>query len=155
MHKNRPIGIQTLREIREDGCSVDKTGMAVDLLAQGSHYFLSRPRRFGKSLFLNALKELSEGNRAEMDQRIEKILTGKERRLGLQSGHGSISGRFSDPLRQAHQATGQRAVVLVDDHDKRLLEKGVSMPELECREVGSSTPIRRLEPASMRHFWRA
>ena len=82
---------------------------------------LSRPRRFGKSLFLNALKELPEGNRAELDQRIEEILTGKERRLGLQSGHGSISGRFSDLLRQAHQATGQRAVVLVDDDDKPML----------------------------------
>ena len=67
---------------------------------------------------------LSDGvlqSRAALDQRIEEILTDNERRLGLQSGHGSISGRFSDLLRQAHQATGQRAVVLVDDHDKPML----------------------------------
>jgi hypothetical protein len=58
-----PIGIQTFREIIEDNCYyVDKTGMAVDLIAQGKCYFLSRPRRFGKSLLLDTLKELFEGN---------------------------------------------------------------------------------------------
>lgn len=63
--KKLPIGIQTFREIREDDCYyVDKTGMAVDLVRTGKAYFLSRPRRFGKSLFLDTLKELFEGNRA-------------------------------------------------------------------------------------------
>jgi hypothetical protein len=63
--KKLPIGIQTFREIREDNCYyVDKTGMAVDLVQTGKAYFLSRPRRFGKSLFLDTLKELFEGNRA-------------------------------------------------------------------------------------------
>ena len=58
-----PIGIQTFREIREDNCYyVDKSGMAVDLIQTGKAYFLSRPRRFGKSLFLDTLKELFEGN---------------------------------------------------------------------------------------------
>ena len=60
-----PIGIQTLAKLREDDCYyVDKTGLAMQLVAEGSHYFLSRPRRFGKSLFLDTLKELFEGNRA-------------------------------------------------------------------------------------------
>ena len=63
--KKLPIGIQNFAKLREDGCYyVDKTGMAVDLVAQGSYYFLSRPRRFGKSLFLDTLKELFEGNQA-------------------------------------------------------------------------------------------
>ncbi len=63
--KKLPIGIQTLREIREDDhYYVDKTGIAVDLVETGKYYFLSRPRRFGKSLFLDTLKELFEGNRA-------------------------------------------------------------------------------------------
>ncbi|APW48493.1 hypothetical protein RA876_15660 [Rhodoferax antarcticus] len=63
--KKLPIGIQTFREIREDNCYyVDKSGMAVDLIQTGKAYFLSRPRRFGKSLFLDTLKELFEGNRA-------------------------------------------------------------------------------------------
>ena len=64
MTKRRlPIGIQTFRKIREDNCYyVDKTGYIRDLLDDGTHYFLSRPRRFGKSLFLDTLKELFEGN---------------------------------------------------------------------------------------------
>ena len=60
-----PIGIQTFREIRERDCYyVDKTGYAARLIDQGKHYFLSRPRRFGKSLFVDTLKELFEGNEA-------------------------------------------------------------------------------------------
>ena len=58
-----PIGIQTFREIREEGCYyVDKTAYAHRLVEGGKHYFLSRPRRFGKSLFVDTLKELFEGN---------------------------------------------------------------------------------------------
>ena len=65
LRKKLPIGIQTFREIREDNCYyVDKSGMAVDLVQTGKGYFLSRPRRFGKSLFLDTLKELFEGSRA-------------------------------------------------------------------------------------------
>ena len=58
-----PIGIQTFREIREEGCYyVDKTAYACRLVDEGKHYFLSRPRRFGKSLLVDTLKELFEGN---------------------------------------------------------------------------------------------
>ncbi len=58
-----PIGIQTFREIREENCYyVDKTALIQRLIDEGKHYFLSRPRRFGKSLFLDTMKELFEGN---------------------------------------------------------------------------------------------
>ena len=58
-----PIGIQTFRKIREQNYYyVDKTAYIKKLLDDGTHYFLSRPRRFGKSLFLDTLKELFEGN---------------------------------------------------------------------------------------------
>ncbi len=58
-----PIGIQTFRKIREEDCYyVDKTAYIQRLLDEGTHYFLSRPRRFGKSLFLDTCKELFEGN---------------------------------------------------------------------------------------------
>lgn len=61
--KKLPIGIQTFREIREKNhYYVDKTALALQLINGGKHYFLSRPRRFGKSLFLDTLKELFEGN---------------------------------------------------------------------------------------------
>jgi hypothetical protein len=65
MKKKLPIGIQTFREIREENhYYVDKTPFALQLAELGKYYFLSRPRRFGKSLFLDTLKELFEGNRA-------------------------------------------------------------------------------------------
>ncbi|HRD64625.1 MAG TPA: ATP-binding protein [Candidatus Competibacter sp.] len=58
-----PIGIQTLSEMIAEGhYYVDKTPFAHRLIEQGKYYFLSRPRRFGKSLFLDTLKELFEGN---------------------------------------------------------------------------------------------
>ena len=58
-----PIGIQTFREIREEGCYyVDKTAHVRRLVDEGKHYVLSRPRRFGKSLFLDTCKELFEGS---------------------------------------------------------------------------------------------
>jgi hypothetical protein len=63
MRRKLPIGIQTFREIREDNCYyVDKTPYIRRLLDEGKHYFLSRPRRFGKSLFVDTLKELFEGS---------------------------------------------------------------------------------------------
>ena len=60
-----PIGIQTFRTIREEGFYyVDKTAHVRRLVAEGSHYFLARPRRFGKSLLVDTLKELFEGSEA-------------------------------------------------------------------------------------------
>jgi len=62
--KKLPIGIQTFRDIiNEDFVYVDKTKIAYNLINKGRYYFLSRPRRFGKSLFLDTLKEIFEGNK--------------------------------------------------------------------------------------------
>ena len=63
--KNLPIGIQTIQEIITDGyIYVDKTQFALELIKKGKHYFLSRPRRFGKSLFVSTLEEIFKGNKA-------------------------------------------------------------------------------------------
>lgn len=62
--KNLPIGIQGLSEIREkNGIYVDKTQIIHQLTTGGKYYFLSRPRRFGKSLTISTLKELYKGNK--------------------------------------------------------------------------------------------
>jgi hypothetical protein len=59
-----PIGIQTFEEIRCDGyLYVDKTAMVWQIANTGKPYFLSRPRRFGKSLLLSTLKAYFEGKR--------------------------------------------------------------------------------------------
>ena len=59
-----PTGTQSFRKLRERGCYyVDKTPYALRLVDAGDCYFLSRPRRFGKSLFVSTLKALFEGRR--------------------------------------------------------------------------------------------
>ena len=50
-NKIYPIGIQNFEKIRQDGYFyVDKTALMYQMVKTGSYYFLSRPRRFGKSL---------------------------------------------------------------------------------------------------------
>ena len=154
--RSLPIGIQTFRKIREgDHYYVDKTGFALRMIEGGTHYFLSRPRRFGKSLFLDTLAELFEGNaalfqgleaetrwdwsrcfpvirlslaegvlrsRAELDDKIAEVLADNEARLGVNSPHQSISGRFHGLIGAASAHYGERVVVLVDEYDKPILD---------------------------------
>lgn len=57
-----PIGVQDFRTIREKNCYyVDKTSLILNLLKGGCHYFLSRPRRFGKSLLLDTIRCVFQG----------------------------------------------------------------------------------------------
>jgi hypothetical protein len=59
-----PIGIQDFRKIREgDYHYIDKTELIYELLSRGSNYFLTRPRRFGKSLLISTIKEIFRGSR--------------------------------------------------------------------------------------------
>jgi len=62
--KKLPIGIQEFSKLREgDFLYIDKTEHVYNLINSASYYFLSRPRRFGKSLFLNTIKEVFKGNK--------------------------------------------------------------------------------------------
>ncbi|MCX8083615.1 MAG: AAA family ATPase, partial [Calditerrivibrio sp.] len=62
--KKLPIGISTFRTIIEENyVYVDKTKEAYELIENGQYYFLSRPRRFGKSLFLDTLRSIFEGKK--------------------------------------------------------------------------------------------
>ena len=59
-----PIGIQTFSKLREDNyIYIDKTDIALELIENYQYVFLSRPRRFGKSLFLDTLKNIFEGKK--------------------------------------------------------------------------------------------
>ena len=59
-----PIGIQSFERIREDGfVYVDKTALLYDLVTKGTIYFLSRPRRFGKSLLISTLENYFLGRK--------------------------------------------------------------------------------------------
>ncbi len=58
-----PLGYQSFSDLRQDGCyHVDKTPLIWQMIDEGRYYFLSRPRRFGKSLLVDTLQELFEGN---------------------------------------------------------------------------------------------
>jgi hypothetical protein len=168
-----PIAIQTFAKIREaDYYYVDKTGIALQLIEQGNCYFLSRPRRFGKSLFLDTLKQLFEGNqklftglaaekqwdwgvqypvirisfsdgvlqsRAQLDEiildclRIHRLDLNVPLPTGLPENN--IAANFRDLIRQAHQKFGQRAVVLIDEYDKPILDNIDNTPiATEMRE---------------------
>ena len=158
MHRRQlPIGIQTFAKIREaDHYYVDKTGFIRRLIDEGSQYFLSRPRRFGKSLLIDTIAELFAGNeplfrgllihqqwdwtirypvirisfgggvlqnREQLDARIAEILRVNRLTLGVSVlSDLAVADAFGELIRQAHGATGQRVVVLVDEYDKPILD---------------------------------
>jgi hypothetical protein len=170
VRRRLPIGIQTFREIREEGhYYVDKTGFALQMVAQGKYYFLSRPRRFGKSLFLDTLKEMFEGNQALFDglaaqtrwdwskkypvirisfgggvlgsvadlgQSLHQQFTMLEDEYALSPRFPDRRSRFKDLIVRVAKQTGQRAIVLVDEYDKPILDR-IEQPAIaaEIREA--------------------
>ena len=153
-----PIGIQSFDQIIEDGyVYIDKTDLVYRLTHEGKIYFLSRPRRFGKSLLVSTLenyylgrKELfrglameklekdwnvhpvfhidfNSGNFAkpgELEQKINFYLTECEKQYNLpvRTDELGYSDRFISILEAAHKLSGRRAVVLVDEYDKPVLD---------------------------------
>ena len=63
-NKIYPIGIQNFESIRQDGYFyIDKTALMYQMVKTGSYYFLSRPRRFGKSLLISTLEAYFQGKK--------------------------------------------------------------------------------------------
>ena len=117
-----PIGMQTFREVRERNCYyVDKTAYIERLLDEGKHYFLSRPRRFGKSLFLDTCKELFEGNEPPFEGlAIHDRWDWSVRHPVLRLSFGS--GRFQEPGQlalnfQEQLAAAERRAEVATDYD--------------------------------------
>ena len=151
-----PIGIQSFEQIIKDGyVYVDKTALIYDLVTRGKIYFLSRPRRFGKSLLMSTLenyflgrKELFEGlaigslEKEWLEYPVFHIdfNAGNFKESGILEGiledtvsawesiyppkfrFTSVGKRFQEVLRTAHEQTGRRCVVLIDEYDKPLLD---------------------------------
>ena len=68
MGKLYPVGIQNFESLRKDGFFyVDKTALMYRLATTGRYYFLSRPRRFGKSLLVSTLEAYFQGNKELFD----------------------------------------------------------------------------------------
>ncbi|WP_407444291.1 AAA family ATPase, partial [Fibrobacter sp.] len=68
MGQKLPIGIQSFEKLRTEGyLYIDKTTRIYEMVTGGCYYFLSRPRRFGKSLLLNTLESYFQGKRDLFD----------------------------------------------------------------------------------------
>ena len=116
MKRKLPIGIQTFRKVREDGCYyVDKTAFVRRLLDGGQHYFLSRPRRFGKSLLLDTIKELFEGSEElfrglaihdQWDWRTRRPVLRISFGAGQFAKPGELEARFKEILASVARAAG-------------------------------------------------
>ena len=151
-----PIGLQNFQGLREDGyIYVDKTAFVYELAQSGKYYFLSRPRRFGKSLFLSTLEAYYQGKkdlfkglaleRLEKDWKVypvlhldlnaeqyiapegllsilDRHLRQWERIYGKNEGDKTPADRFIAIIQHAYEQTGQKAVILVDEYDKPLLQ---------------------------------
>ena len=151
-----PIGIQGFESLRNDGyLYVDKTRLVYDLTHTNRYFFLSRPRRFGKSLLLSTIKCYYEGKRELFDglylSTVEKewkkhpvlyldlntnkydnpeVLTQKltdslfewEEVYGTTNRDLPLGMRFEKVIRRAHEKTGLRTVILVDEYDKPMLQ---------------------------------
>ena len=151
-----PIGIQDFEQIIQDGyVYVDKTDLVYKLVNGGKTYFLSRPRRFGKSLLVSTLKYYFQGRKDLFkglaidsletewkehpvfhldfngtnfgnDGTLKSIVEGAIRTWESIWGKDPINDdygrRFAFVLKKAHETTGQRAVVLIDEYDKPLLD---------------------------------
>ncbi len=64
INRKYPVGIQTFEKIRQENyVYIDKTDLIYQMVSNGSYYFLSRPRRFGKSLLISTLAAYFEGRR--------------------------------------------------------------------------------------------
>ena len=111
-----PIGIQTFRKIREDGCYyVDKTSHIGRLVDEGEQYFLSRPRRFGKSLLLDTIKELFEGSEelfrglaihGQWDWEVRRPALRISFGAGQFARPGHLEARFTEMLAAIERAAG-------------------------------------------------
>ncbi len=153
-----PIGIQSFDQLIEDGyVYIDKTDMVYSLVTEGKIYFLSRPRRFGKSLLVSTLKnyflgrkELFKGLKIDSLEKdwnvypvfhldfngtdytvrggLEKkiryyLLTwAEEYSLPERTKELGLGDLFAELIRAAHEQSGRRAVVLIDEYDKPILD---------------------------------
>lgn len=124
-----PIGIQDFGDLRNEGyVYIDKTAVIHDLLTTGKYYFLSRPRRFGKSLTLSVIKNLYMGQRhLFQDLWIESRWNWQKQHPVLNFSFSKIDYQGSgleEALKQMlRQAAQEQGVILHSDSIKNLFSE--------------------------------
>ena len=150
-----PISVQDFRTLIEDNyVYVDKTDLVYSL-AQKHVCFLSRPRRFGKSLLISTLEEYFKGskelfnglkieelekdweeypvfridfaggdfnNPIMLSDKLDNWLNEWEEKYSIQNKSKTHEVRFLNIIKKAEQQTGHKAVVLIDEYDKPMLD---------------------------------
>ena len=113
--QNLPLGLQTLALIRQNQCVyIDKTPWVHKLTQIPGRYFLSRPRRFGKSLFVDTLKELYEGNVSLFQGLYIHDRWDWSRRNPV------IKIDFAGSVLSSHEALQQRLLEIINENAERL-----------------------------------
>ena len=164
--KKLPVGTQDFEVLRADDCLyVDKTADIHRLVTEGRVYFLSRPRRFGKSLLVSTLKAIFEGRRDLFEglaidgldydwrkhpvlhvdfsaekvrdaQALETYLAEQVESAAGRWGRGTGGSTYTGRLRHLLQGCAEKVAILIDEYDKPILDH-IEHPELaaEMREV--------------------
>ena len=180
-----PIGIQDFEKIIQDGyVYVDKTDLIYKLVNGGNIYFLSRPRRFGKSLLVSTLKYYFQGRKdlfkglaidsletewkeypvfhidfngknftssTELVDAIETFITQQEEKYGKSSVAKTFGDRIAYVFEKAHEKTGRRAVVLIDEYDKPLLD--VLDTNYKGIQDGQELPLEEINRNILKGFY--
>ena len=155
-----PLGIQTFREIRSgDYYYVDKTAYVGRLLDEGKHYFLSRPRRFGKSLFLDTCKELFEGNEPlfrglDIHDRWDWSIRHPVLRLSFGGGNFTEPGSLLTNLMAQLDAVERRSGVASACRHRPRAARGTGRspsPQGRAARCGAGRRIRQAHPRRARH----
>ena len=100
MKRNYPVGIQNFEKIRSGNyCYIDKTELIYKLVKSGQYYFLSRPRRFGKSLLISTIEAYFQGKKELFEGLAMETLETEFRR----ACHGDVGDGMD---RVSHPALG-------------------------------------------------
>lgn len=119
-----PIGIQTFSEIREGGyLYADKTGYVYQLAQDYKFVFLSRPRRFGKSLLVSTFKSYFEGRRDLFDGLEASSLEKEWHPYPVL--HLSLASVKGGTVENMHEMIGKQLEWLEREHDIKSRSKGL------------------------------
>ncbi len=121
-NKKLPIGVQTFGEIRNNNyCYADKTNFIEQLVEEGKYYFISRPRRFGKSLFLDTL-DCAFSNKKELFNNL--YLTSKQSKWDWKQTNPvvriSLGSRINKTIKELREHLNRQIEEAANRHNLKL-----------------------------------